>query len=260
VKALRAQLVQGHTLFSSLAIKPKIWYKATTERIDALRELEKKVSKDIYGDAVMLSNAAFNQMVIGVGISTALLIFIGMLGFLISGSITRPLLGIRSSMETISEGDLGAEVYGQERADEVGNMARALQVFKENAIAHNKAEEEANLLRVNAEKERNAQEARKAEEVSQTNEAVTAIGDGLKRLSEGDLTVHIQQPFTESLDGLRTNFNDSVSTLADTLGVVSGNVGAILTDSNNMQMAVGDLSVRTEQQAASLQEAAAWSQ
>lgn len=257
VTKLRAQLVQGYTLFSSMAIKPEPWFKSTTDRINALRKLEKQVANDVHNDAVELSSAAFTTMMTSLVIGIALPLAVGFLGWLISGSITRPIIGFRHSMETISEGNLDEEVYGQQRIDEVGNMARALQVFKINAIEHNRAEEEAAKTRANAEKERKEQEAREAEDTARTNEAVKAIGDGLKRLSEGDLTVNISTPFTENLDGLRTNFNASVSTLADTLGLVSGNVGSIHKDANNMQTAVGDLSNRTEQQAASLQEAAA---
>lgn len=257
VTKLRDQLVQGYTLFSSMAIKPKPWFEATSARINALRDLEKQVASDIHNDAVELSSVAFATMITSLVIGNALLLAIGFLGWLISGSITRPIIGFRHSMETISEGNLEEEVYGQQRIDEVGNMARALQVFKINAIEHHRAEEEAGNVRDNAEEERKEQETRKAEDAARTNEAVKAIGDGLKRLSEGDLTVNISTPFTESLDGLRTNFNASISTLADTLGLVSGNVGSIHTDAGNMQTAVGDLSRRTEQQAASLQEAAA---
>lgn len=254
---LRKRFISEFTAFSSLAIKPDLWFSATTDRIDALREIEKRVSNDVHADAVKLSSVAFVAMMTSIVIGLVLLSSIGLLGILISGSITRPLAGFRSSMETISDGELNEEVYGRSRSDEVGAMARALQVFKENAIEHNNAEEDAKRIRENSEQDREMRETRKAEEVANTNEAVQALANGLKLLSEGDLTVSINQPFSEELDGLRLNFNASVATLSDTLGLVSNNVDTILLDSGSMQSAVGDLSARTEQQAASLQEAAA---
>ncbi|MBL4599742.1 MAG: nitrate- and nitrite sensing domain-containing protein [Rhizobiaceae bacterium] len=254
---LRKRFISEFTAFSSLAIKPDLWFSATTDRIDALREVEKRVSNDVHADAVKLSSVAFVAMMTSIVIGLVLLSSIGLLGILISGSITRPLAGFRSSMETISDGELNEEVYGRSRSDEVGAMARALQMFKENAIEHNNAEEDAKRIRENSEQDREMRETRKAEEVTNTNEAVQALANGLKLLSEGDLTVSINQPFSEELDGLRLNFNASVATLSDTLGLVSNNVDTILLDSGSMQSAVGDLSARTEQQAASLQEAAA---
>lgn len=254
---LRKRFISEFTAFSSLAIKPDLWFSATTDRINALREIEKRVSNDVHADAVKLSSVAFVAMMTSIVIGLVLLSSIGLLGILISGSITRPLAGFRSSMETISDGELNEEVYGRSRSDEVGAMARALQVFKENAIEHNNAEEDAKRIRENSEQDREMRETRKAEEVANTNEAVQALANGLKLLSEGDLTVSINQPFSEELDGLRLNFNASVATLSDTLGLVSNNVDTILLDSGSMQSAVGDLSARTEQQAASLQEAAA---
>ncbi|GAB4154962.1 MAG: hypothetical protein Tsb0016_27040 [Sphingomonadales bacterium] len=64
----------------------------------------------------------------------------GALGFFTSRSITRPLNGLRDAMRAIAEGDLDHDVPGHERADEIGDMARALNVFKQAAIDKKRAE------------------------------------------------------------------------------------------------------------------------
>jgi len=77
---------------------------------------------------------------------------IGLLGtaFLIGRSIANPIHALVRNMESLAEGDTDVVIEGLRRSDEVGTMARALQVFKENLIAKRKAEDEA--ARMNAEK------------------------------------------------------------------------------------------------------------
>ena len=61
--------------------------------------------------------------------------------------LASPLALLARRMEQLAEGDLDVGVVGQERRDEIGAMARALQVFKENARARARAEEDARRAR-----------------------------------------------------------------------------------------------------------------
>ncbi|HEV3176137.1 MAG TPA: methyl-accepting chemotaxis protein [Stellaceae bacterium] len=53
--------------------------------------------------------------------------------FVISRNITSPLTSLKSHMEKLAEGDVTVTIDEATRRDEVGEMARAVQVFKENA-------------------------------------------------------------------------------------------------------------------------------
>ena len=50
------------------------------------------------------------------------------------GLLTRPLTGMSESMHRLAGGDLGVDIPGNGRADEIGEMAGAVEVFKKNAI------------------------------------------------------------------------------------------------------------------------------
>jgi signal transduction histidine kinase len=83
-------------------------------------------------------------------------IFLGVIlsaGVLIALSIRLPLQQIMSAMRAITMGDFEREVAGINARDEVGAMARAVEVFRENAIAKRKAEDE---LRASKEKAESA--------------------------------------------------------------------------------------------------------
>ena len=83
-------------------------------------------------------------------------IFLGIIlsaGVLIALSIRLPLQQIMTSMRAITTGDFEREVQGITARDEVGAMARAVEVFRENAIAKRKTEDE---LRASKEKAESA--------------------------------------------------------------------------------------------------------
>lgn len=61
-------------------------------------------------------------------VSIAALAF--MVSFLISRSITSPLAKLQSRMLSLAEGEKMAAVAGQERKDEIGTMAKAVEVFR----------------------------------------------------------------------------------------------------------------------------------
>jgi methyl-accepting chemotaxis protein len=66
------------------------------------------------------------------GGGAALILFI-VLSLIIARSIYRPILSIDHAMHAIAQGAKGAEVPGLDRRDEIGEMARAIGVFKKTA-------------------------------------------------------------------------------------------------------------------------------
>ncbi|WP_246664173.1 ATP-binding protein [Tardiphaga sp. P9-11] len=89
---------------------------------------------------VMVIAAAFLGLIITAGIIIAL-------------SIRLPLQQIMASMRAITSGDYDRKVQGTAAKDEVGAMARAVEVFRENAVAKREAENE---LRASKEKAESA--------------------------------------------------------------------------------------------------------
>ncbi len=59
---------------------------------------------------------------------------IGLLGAIMVYGVARPLNGVAGAMGRLADGDLSVAVTGTERRDEVGALARSLQVFKDNAV------------------------------------------------------------------------------------------------------------------------------
>ncbi|SCX13030.1 methyl-accepting chemotaxis protein [Agrobacterium rosae] len=190
-----------------------------------------------------------------VGISFAL----GIIAALIVAAkgITTPIANLRERMMTLAQGQTAAPVDGQDRRDEVGQMAQAVSIFRDNALEKIRLEQETEANRSVSEKERIEREAQKTKDAADTQFAVDQLAKGLDRLAEGDVAYRIDTPFVTHLDTLRNNFNGSVANLNDALRAVGQNARGIDAGANEIRSAADDLSKRTEQQAASVEETAA---
>ena len=81
---------------------------------------------------------------------------IGILATLIARSVVRPLRAMTEFMTGLAAGDLSRKVLGAERRDEIGTMAAAAQVFKDNLIRTQALEAETAQARLAAEAQRKA--------------------------------------------------------------------------------------------------------
>ncbi|WP_313523657.1 HAMP domain-containing methyl-accepting chemotaxis protein [Shinella sp.] len=168
-----------------------------------------------------------------------------------------PIGQITGAMRRLADGFLDTGISGEGRADEIGDMARALGVFKENALSKIRVETESEQQRAEADAERTRNDAEKQALDRQIDFAVNALAAGLGRLAQGDLSRQIDTPFTGRLEQLRQDFNVSLERLQDTLGQIRSNALSIQRSGNDMLQSADALSKRTEAQASSLEETAA---
>ncbi|GIK99221.1 MAG: hypothetical protein BroJett029_34300 [Alphaproteobacteria bacterium] len=67
-------------------------------------------------------------------IGAGILVVVALVGFFAARGITGPIMAMTSAMGKLAEGDHGIEIPGTQRGDELGVMAKAVLVFKENMI------------------------------------------------------------------------------------------------------------------------------
>ncbi|WP_097108277.1 methyl-accepting chemotaxis protein [Hoeflea halophila] len=195
--------------------------------------------------------AALIATIVGVVLMTAAL------ALLLSRMVVRPVSEMTGVMGKLASGDLTPEIPGKNRRDEIGDMAAAVDVFKENALERRRLEAEADENRSLSERERREREHAKQVEAQALQQIVKVLADGLGRLSDGDLVHRIDTPFEGDLDRLRIDFNDSVTKLNAAMASVGENAKAINAGASEIRNAADHLARRTEQQAASVEETAA---
>ena len=103
------------------------------------------------------------------------------LAALITISISTLIKRITQTMSKLAAGDLSVEIEGAERGDQIGNMARAVGIFKANAIRIAEVESEKNRLAAQTEQDR---KAGLRELASRLERAVKDIADGVKQSAQ----------------------------------------------------------------------------
>ena len=175
----------------------------------------------------------------------------------LSRSIVTPIVGMTAAMSRLADGDMTTEVPAVDRGDEVGKMAKAVLVFKEAGLEKSRLAGETERMRSATETERRRNEEEKAQDEAANAFARDELGKGLSALAEGDLAYRIETPFASYIDPIRIDFNSAVEKLQHAMRAVGENAAAINAGASEMLSAADDLSRRTEQQAASIEETAA---
>ncbi|KPH07183.1 methyl-accepting chemotaxis protein (plasmid) [Rhizobium acidisoli] len=190
-------------------------------------------------------------------IAVAGLLVLGAVAFVLK-AIANPITGITASMRQLAEGDTSSQIPFADRADEIGSMAGAVEIFRQAAIANKRMATEAEENRVRAEADRvDTQKQAEADASERLRIATSGLAAGLKRLAAGDLAFQLNEAFAPDFEALRHDFNQSVTQLGATLRAISDSIGTIDEGTREISSGASDLSKRTEQQAASLEETAA---
>nr|WP_295976787.1 methyl-accepting chemotaxis protein [uncultured Agrobacterium sp.] len=182
---------------------------------------------------------------------------VGLLAYFVIRRTLQPLGKLTDAVKSLSDGNLDTPIPYATNTNEFGNIARALVIFRENALEKLAIEGKSAEERTAAESERYRNDIEKQELDGQIEFAVAQIASGLGRLSRGDLSLTIETPFAGRLDRLRTDFNESLLNLRDALGQIRERTLIIQHSGFEIEQSSVDLSKRTENQAASLEETAA---
>jgi methyl-accepting chemotaxis protein len=220
--------------------------------IGALVDLQIRVAQQD-GEAAA-SAARIGLMIMG----AIALMAAGLLAFatnVVVRQVTAPIMAMTRAMNRLAEGDNAVEIPAVGQRDELGQMAGAVQVFKDNAIAKIKADAEVEQAKARAEQERQAASA--AAIATEQALVVRSFGASLERLASGDLTWRLEDEMPPAYEKLKADFNDAMLKLQDAMRVIVGNAGSIHSGSREISIASDDLAKRTEQQAAGLEETAA---
>ncbi|RYB02721.1 methyl-accepting chemotaxis protein, partial [Lichenibacterium ramalinae] len=210
-------------------------------------------------DAAAARHADALAVMRGSSLTTTLVVALAAaaLSWLLTRLIGTPVVSLTASMRRLAGGDVEAPVSEAGRRDEIGAMAASLAVFKAAAVEKLRLEADAMAAGRLTDAERARTAALLAEAAAQQTQVVEAVAAGLSRLSAGDLAQRIDAPFPADYERLRSDFNDAVARLQDTMRTVAASASAIRSGTGEISTASDDLSRRTEQQAASLEETAA---
>jgi len=165
----------------------------------------------------MATNAAHFQVLLVLSVS-GFGVLMGLGAAFVTGRwLSSAIGGMTNSMHALAGGDIDMVIAGTEPTHELGQMARALQVFQTNAHAVRAAEADKD-----ARSEMTAARARMMEAFQRAFDAV------IDATAAGDFTKRINARFNDpDIDRIASNFDDMLETTSAALGEAGNVLGAL---------------------------------
>jgi methyl-accepting chemotaxis protein len=174
VGALRQFLLNATAESGIPRVDSAQWFKVATDRIDQMKTVEDQLAANLAQVAVAERGAAsgqFNVLVVVVALSAGALLLSG----LVVRSIVRPLTELAAVTVKLAEGDSAQQVPATERSDEIGAVARAVEVFKQNQLEMQRMRAEQEALAEQAAQERRRQMLGLADELEGKVDSVVKL-------------------------------------------------------------------------------------
>ena len=263
---------------------------ATVKTTEDLTAATDKMSDDLSAQTGTTATMTWVAVLAGLGLALAGAFLIA------SRAIAGPLAYLAETMNRLARDDLSAVIEGTGRGDEVGRMARAVEVFKTAALDKKRMEAQIEVdRRAQAEAEA-AERAREAAIVAEVADVAKAAGQGdLERridpagkdgfmltmcqavnglvqrtgvaltdvagvvgaMAQGDLTRRIATEYDGLFGRLKNDVNATADKLRDVVAKINEASGQITNSAAEVAAGSQDLSGRSEQQASALEETAA---
>ncbi|MFC3704057.1 methyl-accepting chemotaxis protein [Devosia honganensis] len=222
-----------------------------------------------------------------------LLAIAALLGVIFARTISKPITRLTGTMAALADGELSIAVEGARRSDEIGAMARAVEVFRENALrVHEMTEAEAARIvagqqeraammqdlqrafgqvvdaaiagdfspRVDAEfpdEELNALARSVNELVETVDRGLSETGSVLSALAHTDLTRRMEGDYRGAFARLKADTNAVAEKLTEIVGQLRDTSRTLKTATGEILSGANDLSERTTRQAATIEETSA---
>ncbi|OUS12753.1 hypothetical protein A9Q89_04985 [Gammaproteobacteria bacterium 53_120_T64] len=196
------------------------WYEMSTRKIDLIKAVEDIVVSDIVADASEKASSAFVKVLI-FGIVALVVGLLAFLVFIVSKSISKPLGLMNEAMLSLADGDMNVLVPCLGYGSEVGQMASAVDNFKQGRIERLRLEEEAKEAEIS---KRNREEERRIEsEKAQQDEQERELETARRRQARAEQLESRIADFDSSISQKISSFNTAIAdmehaaiTLSDT--------------------------------------------
>ncbi|ODT82282.1 MAG: hypothetical protein ABS76_08510 [Pelagibacterium sp. SCN 64-44] len=240
-----------------------------------------------------IEESVTGMMTLMLVIALATTLVLGLIGYLASLTITKPIPRIAQAMVAIAEGAYDTEVPYRMLGNEVGGMARAVEVFRENGLRVSEMTE-AEAARIVAEEENRRQMMAQLQSafgevvdaavagdfthrvsaefpdaelnglagsvnnlVSTMDRSVAEVGSVLAALANTDLTRRMTGDYQGALAQLKADTNAVAERLSDVVGQLRETSGTLKVATSEILSGANDLSERTTRQAATIEETSA---
>ncbi len=160
------------------------------------------------------------------------------IGIFFARSITKPIANMTDVMGVLAEGNLEAEVPSQDRTDEIGDMASAVEVFKANAIEVKRLEAQQKEDEARSEKEKRDMMLAMADDFE------NSVGGVVNSVSSAATEM---QSSAESVKGTAEETSKQSTVVAAAAEEASTNVQTVASASEELSSSISEISRQVSQ-------------
>ncbi|HYI70934.1 MAG TPA: bacteriohemerythrin [Skermanella sp.] len=192
----------------------------------AMTTLKDETAAEMDGALVLVLSVSALALVLGIGLAV-----------LLSRAVAGPVTRMTAAMEDLAGGNLSADIPGLGYRDEIGSMAQAVQVFKNNAI------EKERLESAQEEQKRRADEERKL--------ALRKMADGFEAqvgtVVEAVTSAAVQlQASSRQMAATATETSAQATSVAGAAGQASANVQTVATATDELAASINEIAHQVE--------------
>jgi len=134
VNRMRKVAIESPITNSVEGITGPHWFDTITKKINLLKNVEDEVASNLVDLTHVIRTNANKTFMVLLVFTLILLVITAVFVIVIVRGITQPIAGMTQDMAALAGGDKSIEIEGAHRGDEIGAMAQAVEVFKENMI------------------------------------------------------------------------------------------------------------------------------
>jgi len=202
---------------------------AMAEAANSVNEMVVKAGEDQQSAMVAQQSRSNTLMIIGTLVALGLG---AVFAFLIGRGISRPINEMTGAMKRLADGDLDVEVPAQGRKDEIGEMAGAVQVFKENAL------EKVQLEAEQEEREKRAETEKRQAMMAMADAFEASVGQVVEQVSSASTEM---QSSSEAMNATAEETTRQAAAVAAASEEASTNVETVASAAEELSSSISEI-------------------
>jgi methyl-accepting chemotaxis protein len=208
----------------------------TSDVSKAVVQRKEAINRDTKSAIWTVMGVSAGGLIIGIAIA----LFIGLV------AMSKPIARLKLAMEGLARNDLKTEVPEKDRHDEIGEMAKTVEVFKTNAL------EVERLKAAQVEAEKQAAEQRRRDMINLADGFERAVGEIIETVGSASTELEAS---SSTLATTAHRAQELTSVVVTASGEASGNVQSVATATEELSSSVNEISRQVQESARMASEA-----
>lgn len=229
---VRAAILAAGAAGAAYPVTADAWFDRASRGVDLILDSQRLASRAVAARIDTVVTETLTGAVINGLLAVAALIGAAFVAWLSVARIARPIVAMTVCMRTLADGELTVDIPDMGRRDEIGLMARAVDVFKRNGIEMRRLQEEQERIKAEAEAQRKTMLTRLADAFEAS---VQRIVEQVS-LAAGDM-----KGAATSLSATADQASRRAMTVAAAAEQASANVGTVASATEELSASIGEI-------------------